>query len=68
MKSFLNVRDGAKDILKSRLVDNGLQMANDVGELCAERGIDGEGGKAVDNRSKSNIGKSDAFCYEVCSC
>ena len=68
LNRFLNVLDGPEDIFESRLVDNGLHMANDIGELCAKGGVDGEGGKAVDNRSKSNIGKSDAFCYEVCSC
>ena len=65
LNRFLNVLDGPEDIFESRLVDNGLHMANDIGELCAKGGVDGEGDKGMDNRSETNISKSDAFRCEV---
>ena len=67
LESLLSVLNGAEDVLESRLVDDGLEVANDVGELLAEFSIDVDGNGALDQGSDGDVGKGNAFRDEESS-
>ena len=43
------------------LVDNGLEVTDDVGELGTEGGVEGDGKCTLDDRGHGDIGEGDAL-------
>ena len=58
---LLDVLCLAEDVLQLGLVDDGLEVTNDVGELSTEGRVDGDGKRALNDRRNGDIGKGNAL-------
>ena len=47
------------------MVNDGLGVTRNVGELFAELGVDDNVGSALNDRCEGDVGKGDAFRYKV---
>jgi hypothetical protein len=64
LDGLLGVLCLAEDGGELGLVDDGLEVADEMGELGTERGIDGGGDSALDDGGDEDIGKGDALADE----
>ena len=64
LDSLLRVSGLAESVLQRGLVDDGLEVADDVGELGTERSVEGDTDGAEDDGSEGDVGKGDAFADE----
>ncbi len=61
---LLDVLSLAEDGLQGGLVNDGLEVADDVGELSAEGSIESDGESALDDGGDGNVSERDAFANE----
>jgi hypothetical protein len=64
LEGFLNVRGRLVDRRELGLVDNGLEVADEVGDLGADGGVESDHGSTLDRRGDGKISEGDALSDE----
>lgn len=67
LESLLGPLNLAPDVLHGGVVEDGLGVTDDVGELRAELSVEDDGGSTEDDRGDRDIRKGDTLSDEVCT-
>ena len=67
LESLLGVLDRAEDLLECRLVDDGLGVTENVGELLARLSIENNSACALNDGCEGDISKGNALANKVCA-
>lgn len=67
MDGLLSVGSLSEDCLEIRLVDDGLEVTDCVGELGAESSVDSGSNGFLDNASDEDISEGDALADKECA-